>query len=281
MSVSVTKPKLFYDFIALYVKIIFLKIHIYCKKNDIIYFNMTGGAMKKLENKVAIVTGGTGSLGTGVLSVFLKEGANVLCTYVAKEQLKYSMDLKEEYGGRLIYSKADVTKTKDMVKVADRAASKYGRVDFLVNIVGGFAMANITDTDEATWNKMMDMNLKSVFISSKAVLPRMIKQKYGRIINIGARPALKGAVKMSAYGASKAGVLNLTESMADELRDYNINVNAIIPGTMDTPRNRADMPKANFSKWVQPKEVAEVISFLCSSDGDKISGAIVPVYGSA
>ncbi len=237
--------------------------------------------MKKLENKVAIVTGGTGSLGTGVLSVFLNEGAKVLCTYVVREQLKYSMELKDEYGDSLIFSKADVTKTKDMLKVVDRAASKFGRVDILVNIVGGFAMADITDTDEATWTKMMDMNLKSVFISSKAVLPKMIKQKYGRIINIGARPALKGAAKMSAYGASKAGVLNLTESMAEELRDYNINVNAVIPGTIDTPRNRADMPKANFSKWVKPNEIAEVISFLCSSDGDKISGAIVPVYGKA
>ncbi len=235
--------------------------------------------MKKLNNRVAIVTGGTGSLGNGVLSVFLREGAKVLCTYVERRQLEYSKDLKEEYGDKLIFSKADVIRSKDMKKVVERAAKKFGRVDILINIVGGFARANITDTDEAIWNKMMDVNLNSAFISSKAVLPQMIKQKSGRIINIGARPALKGVSKMSAYGASKAAVLNLTESLADELKEYNINVNAIIPGTIDTPRNRKDMPRAKFSNWVKPKEIAEVISFLCSDEGSKISGAILPVYG--
>ena len=237
--------------------------------------------MNKLENKVAIVTGGTGSLGHGVLSTFLGEGAKVLCTYVDRHQLKYSMDLKDEHADRLIYSKADVTKSRDMNKVVERAVKKFGQVDILVNIVGGFAMANLVDTDEALWNKMMNMNLNSVYISSRAVLTEMIKQKSGRIINIGARPALKGVAKMSAYGASKAAVLNLTESMADELKEYNINVNAIIPGTIDTPRNRADMPKAKFSNWVKPVEIAEVISFLCSEEGSKISGAVIPVYGKA
>ena len=237
--------------------------------------------MKKLSNKVAIVTGGTGSLGHGVLSVFLGEGASVLCTYVDRHQLEYSMDLKDKYADRLMYSKADVTKSKDMNKVVEKAIKKFGRVDILVNIVGGFAMANLIDTDEDLWNKMMNMNLNSVYISSRAVLPQMIKQKSGRIINIGARPALKGVAKMSAYGASKAAVLNLTESIADELKEYNINVNAIIPGTIDTPRNRADMPKAKFSNWVKPVEIAEVMSFVCSDEGDKISGAIVPVYGKA
>ncbi|MCZ6468405.1 MAG: SDR family NAD(P)-dependent oxidoreductase, partial [Candidatus Dadabacteria bacterium] len=110
-------------------------------------------------------------------------------------------------------------------------------------------------------------------------LPQMVKQKYGRIVNIGARPALKGSSKMSAYGASKSGVLNLTQSMADELAEYNINVNAIIPGTINTPTNRKDMPKADQAKWVKPEEIAEVITFLCSKKGAPISGAAVPVYG--
>ena len=215
------------------------------------------------------------------MSTFLKQGAKVLSTYAVKDELDKSIDLKDEYGDRLIYSKADVTKSKDMVKVAERVLKKYGRIDVLVNVVGGFAMAKITDTDQALWNKMMNMNLNSVYVSSRAVLPHMIKQKYGRIINIGARPALKGVSMMSAYGASKAGVLNLTESMADELSEYNINVNAVIPGTIDTPRNRKDMPKADFTKWVKAEEIAQVISFLCSDEGSRISGAVVPVYGNA
>jgi NAD(P)-dependent dehydrogenase (short-subunit alcohol dehydrogenase family) len=237
--------------------------------------------MKRLENKVAVITGGTGGLGKTVVSVFLNEGATVFSTYTKREHLGESLELKDKYGDRLIFAKANVTKANDMAKVAERAIQKSGRVDFLINIVGGFAMAKITDTDESMWNRMIDMNLNSVFLSSRAVVPQMIKQKYGRIINIGARPALNGVKNMSAYGASKAAVLNLTQSLADELSNYNINVNAIIPGTMDTPRNRKDMPKADFKKWVKPQEIAEVITFLCSREADKISGAILPVYGKA
>ncbi len=235
--------------------------------------------MERLKNKVAIITGGTGGLGKAVVSVFLSEGARVFSTYIVKDELEKCMDIKEEYAEKLVYGKADVTKAKDMSKVVDRAIKNFGRIDFLINIVGGFAMAKIVDTDEVMWDRMMNMNLKSVFICSKAVLPQMVKQKYGRIVNIGARPALKGSSKMSAYGASKSGVLNLTQSMADELAEYNINVNAIIPGTINTPTNRKDMPKADQAKWVKPKEIAEVITFLCSKKGDPISGAAVPVYG--
>ncbi len=235
--------------------------------------------MAYLEDKVALITGGTGGLGIDVLSVFLKEGACVCTTYTNKKYLASVADLKVEYGERLIFAKADVTKLGIMNKVAGRVIKTFGRIDYLINIVGGFAMAKITETDEALWDNMMNINLKSAFVCSKSVLPQMIKQKYGRVINIGARPALEGTKNMAAYGASKAGVINLTQSMADELSEYNINVNAIIPGTMDTPRNRKDMPKADFKKWVKPKEIAEVIAFLCSKDGDKISGAILPVYG--
>lgn len=241
--------------------------------------NRQEAGMKRLEDKVAIITGGTGGLGKDVVSVFLSEGAVVYTTYIDRNQLENTAELKDRYEEKLQFAKADVTKEQDMSIVLQRAIKKFGRVDFLINIVGGFAMAGFVDTDLALWNKMMNMNLGSVFVSSKAVVPNMIKQKYGRIINIGARPALQGVSEMSAYGASKAGVVNLTQSMAKELSDYNININAIIPGTMDTPRNRKDMPKADFKKWVKPQEIAEVIAFLCSSQGDKISGAILPVYG--
>lgn len=235
--------------------------------------------MASLKNNVALITGGTGGLGKDVVSEFLNQGSFVCTTYTNKNYLSSVSDLKEQYGENLVFAKSDVTKTGSMNKVAGRVIKKFGRIDFLINIVGGFAMAKFADTDEALWDNMMNVNLKSVFVSSKSVLPQMIKQKYGRVINIGARPALQGVQNMSAYGASKAGVINLTQSMADELSEYNINVNAIIPGTMDTPRNRKDMPKADFKKWVKPQEIAEVISFLCSSKGDKISGAILPVYG--
>jgi NAD(P)-dependent dehydrogenase (short-subunit alcohol dehydrogenase family) len=128
---------------------------------------------------------------------------------------------------------------------------------------------------------MMNINLKSTFLCSKAVLPQMIKQNYGKIINISSRPALKGSAGVGAYAASKAGVLNLTETIAEEVKDYDINVNAILPSTIDTPANRKAMPDADFSKWVKPEEIARVIIFLSSDESKPISGAGIPVYGKA
>lgn len=235
--------------------------------------------MERLKDKCALITGGTGGLGVSVLEEFLSGGAKVLTTYIEEHQLKYAEEVKEKYGASLSFAKVDITKTKQTEKLIERTVKKLGRIDILVNIVGGFAMAGITDTDDETWDSMMNMNLRSVFLMTRAVLPTMQIQKYGRIINIGARPAVHGAAKMSAYGASKAGVLNLTQSVAAEMKDSGINVNAIIPGTIDTPHNRKDMPRADFKKWVKPQEIAKVISFLCSKEADSITGAVVPVLG--
>lgn len=235
--------------------------------------------MSRLEGRYALITGGTGGLGVSVLEEFLSQGAKVVTTYIDQHQLKYAEQVKEKYGASLSFAKADITKTGQTEKLINKTVKKLGRLDILVNIVGGFAMAGIMETDDETWERMFNMNLRSVFLMTRAAVPQMKKQKYGRIINIGARPALHGAANMSAYGASKAGVLNLTQSVAAEMKDAGINVNAIIPGTMDTPHNRKEMPKADFSKWVKPIEIAGVISFLCSEEGDSISGAVVPVLG--
>ena len=235
--------------------------------------------MKKLEDKVAIVTGGTGSLGKAVMSVFLAEGAFVLSTYRKDEELEGCLVLREEYKARVAFGKADVTKASNVSNVALKTIEKFSRIDILVNIVGGFTQSPLADTDEEAWDRMMDMNLKSVFLCSKSVVPHMIRQGRGSIVNIASRPALKGSPGLSAYGASKAGVLNLTQSMAEELKEHNINVNAIIPGTIDTPANRTSMPDADFSRWVTPEDIARVIAFLCSDDARAVSGAAIPVYG--
>lgn len=235
--------------------------------------------MKKLEDKVAIVTGGTGGLGRAVMSVFLAEGAFVLSTYVNDEELEGCLGLREEYKARVAFGKADVTKASNVSNVALKTIEKFSRIDILVNIVGGFTQSPLADTDEEAWDRMMNTNLKSVFLCSKSIVPHMIKQGRGSIVNIASRPALKGSPGLSAYGASKAGVLNLTQSMAEELKEHNINVNAIIPGTIDTPANRTSMPDADFSKWVAPEDIARVIAFLCSDDARAVSGAAIPVYG--
>lgn len=233
----------------------------------------------KLENRIAIITGGTGALGKAVVLAFLEEGAKVICTYIVDEELKYYSSLTENQKSNLVFIQADVTKEKPVAETVQKNLERFGRIDILVNIVGGFTYAKIVDTDEKTWDSMMSVNLKSAFLCSKAVLPQMIKQNYGKIINISSRPGLKGSSGVGAYAASKAGVMNLTETIADEVRDYEINVNAILPSTIDTPANRKSMPEADFSKWVKPEEIARIIVFLASDDSKPISGAGIPVYG--
>lgn len=233
--------------------------------------------MNVLENKTAIVTGGTGALGKAITLAFLEEGAQVVCTYIVDKEKKQCLSLIENHKDRVVFMRTDVTKEKEV----DKLIRSCGRVDILVNVVGGFAYSHIKDTDEKTWDLMMDLNLKSAFLCSKRVLPRMIEQNYGKIINISSRPALKGSAGVGAYSASKAGVLNLTETIADEVKDYEINVNAVLPSTIDTPANRKDMPDADYSRWVRPEDIARVIVFLSSDDSKPISGAGIPVYGKA
>lgn len=235
--------------------------------------------MQKLKNKVAIITGGTGGLGKAVVSAFIEEGAKVVCTYLIDKELKDCQSLIEVYKTEFYPVKADVTKEKQVTTTVAKACKKFGRIDILANIVGGFAYAEIVDTDEETWDRMIAMNLKSAFLCSKAVLPHMIGQNYGKIINVSSRPGLKGSAGVGAYAASKAAVMNLTETIADEMKGCDINVNAILPGTIDTPGNRKAMPEADFSKWVKPEEIAKVMVFLVSDDSKPISGAGIPVYG--
>lgn len=235
----------------------------------------------KLGDKVAIITGGTGALGRAVVSAFLEEGTKVACTYIVDEELKHYSSLTEEKKSKITFIWADVTKEESVTQMVQKTLDTFGKIDILVNVVGGFTYAKIIDTDEKTWDFMMNVNLKSTFLCSKAVLPHMIKQNYGKIINISSRPALKGSSGIGAYAASKAGVLNLTETIADEVKDYAINVNAILPSTIDTLANRRDMPDADFSKWVKPEEIARVIVFLASDNSKPISGAGIPVYGKA
>src|SRR5574341_566104 len=232
-----------------------------------------------LKDKGAIITGGTGALGRAVVLAFLQEGARVACTYIVDEELKGLSSIIEHHKSNVLFIKANATKEEEVKKTIQETLEGLGKIDILVNIVGGFAYAKVVETDEKTWDSMMNMNLKSTFLCSKAVLPHMIKQNYGKIVNISSRPALKGSAGVCAYSASKAGVLNLTETIADEVKDYDINVNAILPSTIDTPANRRDMPNADFSKWVKPEEIARVIIFLASDDSKPISGAAIPVYG--
>ncbi len=237
--------------------------------------------MSKLEGKVAIITGGTGGLGKSVVIEFLSQGASVICPYYYEDDLKIMTDLMDKYPKNLVVVKGNVTKEKPIVKIVKNIVIRFKKVDILVNLVGGFKAGNIIKTEIDTLEKLFNLNLLSSFVCCKAVTPQMIKQKKGKIINIAAKPALKGASGITAYAATKAGVLNLTESLADELLKHNINVNVILPGTIDTPANRKSMPNSTFKNWVKPEELAKVLVFLASKDSDPISGAAIPVYGRA
>ena len=235
--------------------------------------------MKTLENKVAIITGGTGALGRGVSKYFLEQGAKVLATFIIEKECEECKNLISTFNDSIIYRKTDVTDEDQFLGAVKDTIANFGKVDILINIVGGFLYKELKDTTVEDFDKLVDMNLKSCFIGCKSVIPEMIKNSYGKIVNISAKPAIKGASGMSIYGASKAGVARITEALAEEVKDFNISVNAIIPGTIDTPRNREDMPDRDFTKWVNPEELAVIIALLCSNKSNIISGAIVPALG--
>lgn len=236
------------------------------------------------ENRVALVTGATGALGKAVTRKLLENGAKVAATYRSESGRN---DLELSVGAlksNLTEMEANVTDEHSVQELVRTIIDKFGRIDFLLNIVGAYAGGtDIASTDLSQWDFMMNINLKSTFLCAKAVLPHMVKQNFGRIVNVSSRTAVEKSrrIKAGPYAISKAGVIVLTETLAEEVKNYDINVNCVMPSTIDTPNNRRNMPKADFSKWVDPNEIADVILFLLS-DGSKVtSGACVPVYGKA
>jgi len=174
----------------------------------------------------------------------------------------------------------DMTDADAVGTMVDEAVRRFGRVDVLVNTVGGFrAGTPVHETPLETWDFLLNLNARTVFTSSRAVIPHMLRQGSGQIVNVAARAALKGSAKMAAYSVSKSGVVRLTESMAAELKKDGINVNCVLPGTIDTPQNRKAMPKADHSRWVKPADIADVILFLASDAARAVQGAAIPVYG--
>lgn len=233
----------------------------------------------KME-KVAIITGSTGGLGKAVTRTFLDAGFKVAATFTSEEGLDALISAVQSTRENFYSMKANVLDEPAVKSLVQSVVDKFRQIDCLIHIVGGFVGGMpIVETTEEQWDKMMSLNLKSAFLCSKHVMPVMMKQETGKIINIGARGGLKAVSGMAAYSASKAGVINLTQALAEEGRKFNITANAIVPSIIDTPDNRQAMPDADFSKWVKPDIIAQLILFLCSPAADPISGAVIPVYG--
>jgi NAD(P)-dependent dehydrogenase (short-subunit alcohol dehydrogenase family) len=237
-----------------------------------------------LEEKIVVVTGATGALGRVVAKMFLDEGAHVVSMYRSEQKLKELEDFLGETRENLTSVQADSLDEVSLQSLFQKVIQQHGRVDILLNIVGGYkGGADIADTTVSDWDYMMDLNLKSVFLCSKAALPYMMKQNYGKIVNVASRTAVEKRYRSrsGAYAVSKAGVIVLTETIAEEVRKYNINVNCVMPSTIDTPDNRRNLADADSSKWVKPEQIVKVLLFLSSDDSKTINGACVPVYGKA
>jgi NAD(P)-dependent dehydrogenase (short-subunit alcohol dehydrogenase family) len=228
-----------------------------------------------LQGKIVAVTGGFGQLGMAVVRAALDAGAQV----AALDRARPPADTTT-LGGALALGELDLAESDAAVRALDQVAARFGGLDALVNVAGTFRWETLEQGSVETWDLLYRVNLRSAVSVSRAALPHLTKRGAGRIVSIGAgAAAVKAGTGMGAYTASKAGVHKLTESLAEELKDRGITVNAVLPSIIDTPANRADMPKADFSRWVSPGAIADVIVFLLSDQARAITGALIPVSG--
>lgn len=236
--------------------------------------------MDSFEGKVIVVSGAAGALGRTVVRAFLQQSAMV-CALDRGEGRLAKHALSAHTNGHLeIVEKVDLSDSAVIPALVEQVHQEVGKVDVLVNTIGGFTYGEpVHELSADTWQRMLAVNVLPFLNLAKAFVPDLIEKKMGKVVTIGAKAALKGGAMSGAYAASKAALLRLTESMAAELVSHNIQVNCILPGTIDTPANRAEMPEANFSKWVMPEKIAEATLFLASAASDAITGAAIPVYG--
>jgi NAD(P)-dependent dehydrogenase (short-subunit alcohol dehydrogenase family) len=233
--------------------------------------------------RVALITGGTGGLGLAVIRAFLDRGCAAVVTYRREtdaERLRADMGA----GDRLLLVRADVTDTAAVEVVVRESVGAFGRIDYLINLVGGWAGGKpVWETTGEEWDRTLALNLRSAFAACRAVVPQMIAQGYGRIVNVSSRTALQPSPGAAAYAVGKMGVITLTETLALELRDggHDVTANCVLPSVIDTPDNRRAMPGADPARWVRPDQLAAVIAWLTSPDAAPISGAAIPVYGRA
>ena len=222
-----------------------------------------------LEGNPCIVTGGNGALGTAVAVRLRVAGARVA-------SLQRSSAAQ---GDDLMFGGVNLADPAAAQAAVNAAVQKLGGLYALINVAGAFRWETLADGDVATWDLLYSTNLKTAVCACKAALPHLIANGGGRILNIGAASATKAAAGMGAYAASKAGVTKLTEALSEEMKAKGITVNAVLPSIIDTTANRAEMPNADFSKWVKPEAIAELITFLLSDAADPITGALIPIAG--
>jgi NAD(P)-dependent dehydrogenase (short-subunit alcohol dehydrogenase family) len=226
-----------------------------------------------LSGKVLAVTGSDGALGQAVAATLAGYGAKLALLTHAREITGVQPAGAVHYGG------IDLTLEAAARSAMERVVKDAGRLDGLINVAGGFRFEKMSGGTLDSWDAMYKINLRTAVIACQAALPHLLQSGGGRIVNVGAMGAVKASAGMGAYAASKAGVAQLTEALADELKDARITVNAVLPSTLDTPKNRLDMPQADFTRWVTPAQAAEVIAFLVSDNASAVTGALIPLAG--
>ncbi|HTT09609.1 MAG TPA: SDR family oxidoreductase [Burkholderiaceae bacterium] len=229
-------------------------------------------------DRVVLITGAGGNLGRAVAAAFAARGARLVLFDRRRDHLEKVFGAEDD---RRVFAPLDLLDAAQVNAAVDRSAGRFGRIDALANLAGGFRMGTpVHATPDADWNFMLDLNARTLLNMVRAVVPRMLEGgRGGRIVNVGAFAALKGAARMGAYVAAKSVVIRLTESMAAELREKGINVNCVLPTIIDTPENRAAMPDADPARWVAPQDLANVVAFLCSDAARAVHGAALPVSG--
>ena len=230
-----------------------------------------------MSGRVTIVTGAAGNLGRAVANAFAADGGKLVLVDRRLDALAKAFGTA---GDARLFAAVDLLDAAATEALAKAAVERFGRIDALCNIAGGFRMGEaVHETAEANWDFLMDLNARTVLNMVRAAVPHMLAQGAGKIVNVGAFAAQRGAAHMGAYIASKAAVIRLTESMAAELRTRGINVNCVLPTIIDTPENRASMPDVDPKTWVATADLASVIEFLASDRARAIHGAALPVTG--
>ena len=229
--------------------------------------------MNILDQKVTLITGAKGGLGSFVTEAFLAAGARVIGVSRSIQATDFSHP-------EFTAMPAELSSGEAARRLAGDVVARFGRIDALVHVMGGFAGGkSVAETDDATFEKMLDLNYRAAFFIARAVLPQMRQQGSGRIVAVASRQGVDPAPMVGAYSASKAALVSLVRTIALENKDRGISANSVLPGMMDTPRNRAGSPNADVSQWVQPSQVAALLVHLASDASAQVTGAAIPIYG--
>lgn len=236
--------------------------------------------MNDLAQQVVMITGSVGNLGAAVAREFQLRKARTVLVDRSAERLRATYPDLVSSNDHFLAGDVDVGSAESVGQLVKQVRVRFGRIDVLINTVGAFRGGKpVHEEDPETWTALLDANLRTTLNLCRAVIPVMLEQRKGRIVNVASLLALNGAPNLAAYSVSKAAVVRLTESLSAELRSSGIGVNCVLPGTLDTPQNRRAMPDADPAGWISPDDVAKVMVFLASDAARAIHGASVPLCG--